>query len=126
MSEFGKGCAYCLGLFIAHEGRMALFEQEQKRLPRHLQDTLNYISIWFNTASDHLYELQIPSSLPEDIQERLRKFRDQCMGWRVRIGDKSPIPTKDKYDWAINEAKELLLLIDKHCVGVETEKGDFE
>ncbi len=112
MSEFGKGLAYCLGLFLAHaERKISSIRKE-----------LDY-ELWFNGAADHLYELQIPDTFPKNLKNRLTVFQDKCLNWRITM-DKSAATEKD-FHWAIQKAKDLLLEIDKHF-GIKVKKGQWE
>lgn len=116
-SEFGKGLTYCLGLFLAHEAMYAPRNDGEKKIMR--------ASSWFNGASDHLYELQIPTTLPKSLQTRLGKFR----GRMLDLGHGFNVPnnkiTWDEVQLACDEAKTLLRLIDKHY-GIATLKGAYQ
>jgi len=109
MSEFGKGLTYCLGLFLAHD----------ERRTSALTDCDPDWGLWFNGAADHLFDLQIPPTLPDALQEDLLSFQKQCLHWRLEDATKA-----DKI-WATATAKCLLMRIDEHF-GVEVEKGDWE
>ena len=111
MSEFGKGFSYCLGLFLAHQYMM----EDMKPFDGNL---------WFNGASDHLYDLQIPENFIE---------KDACEAWRSLVLDYGHgreflcthnLTGKDVW-WALDKAKEFLLAWDKQW-GIEAEKGDYE
>jgi len=97
-SEFGKGTSYCLGLFLAHDS---------------VQVYGNDYGLWFNGAADHFYELVVPENYPDDLKKRLNKIQSKGLGWRLPIGEKERPTKEDKY-WAIQEAKNLLLDIDKY------------
>lgn len=112
MSEFGKGYAYCIGLFLAHEGVHNRRGEEDKGGI--------YPSMWFNAASDHLFELQIPSRLPSDYRALVSGWRDACLGWRL-----SSSATWEDVDKSLEIAKKLLLHWDE-MNGIECEKGDWE
>lgn len=112
-SEFGRGLTYCLGLFLCHS--------ERDRIG--LKSKNMEAGLWFNGAGDHLYELEVPDTLPKSLRNRLKKFRNKVLQWRCSIGDDEP--TDDDKDWAIHEAKDLLILIDKHFE-VKTQKGGWE
>jgi len=99
-SKFGQGLTYCLGLFLCHTERN-----------RRYSDELINTDMWFNGSSDHLYELIIPEAYPQELRERLGTFRSKCLSWGH--GFEEPNATKEDKAWAINEAKELLLLIDR-------------
>lgn len=116
-SEFGKGLTYCLGLFLCHSERDYQSRGKESEL-------LNRPDLWFNAASDHLYDLQIPKDLPKEIKKRLIELSNKVLHWGHGF-DPKDVLTKENVQWAIQEAKDLLLLIDKHF-GVETIKGDWE
>jgi hypothetical protein len=92
-SEFGKGLAYCLGLFLAHADRFRSEKQTYKQLNRaavakELHATYSTIEAerWFSSASEHLYGLQVKDA-PRALRKRLTTFRDKCVTWpRLRIG----------------------------------------
>ena len=104
MSEFGKGLTYCLGLFLAHVGRTI-----------HDAD----YSSWFNGAGDHLFELEVPENLPDNVKDRLTLFKGSVINWRLNTAN------KQDYNWAISEAMSLLLEIDKFY-GVTCEEADWK
>jgi len=105
MGEFGKGYAYCLGLFLAHAER-----------PGYIGDD----SLWYNSAADHLFEIQIPSALTEDKKREVKAWVDRMIWYR----NKYDIP-KDERKIHIDTAKRFLLEWDKAC-GIECEKGVWE
>ena len=124
MSEFGKGLTYCLALFLCHSERT---EMHTKDMPKKLDIDEEHrcarnSEMWFNGASDHLYDLQIPKTLPETLQKRLKKLQDKAINWGH--GFESDCKTEDK-DWAIFEAKDLIRLVDKHF-GIKTQKGQWQ
>jgi hypothetical protein len=57
-SEFGSGCFYCLALFAKHAERSRSMEY------------------WFDGARDHLFDLEIPTTISPDLQGKIRDFRD--------------------------------------------------
>lgn len=120
-SSFGKGLTYCLGLFLSKEPTIVEllncceksgFEEKAYEL-------------WFNVASDHIFDLQIPDSIPVELQDRLKKFQKNCMTWRFPMLKEHKRPTQQDFEWALKEVKFLLRAIDMH-IGVEVEKGEFE
>lgn len=110
MSEFGKGLAYCLGLFLAHAERHGGLGQESE---------IN-ATVWFNGAADHLVEMDTDNA-PKKLEKRLIKFKDKCLDFRQGL---SNTPTAADFYWAVLEAKELLRLLDKEA-GIKTEKAKF-
>ncbi len=113
MSEFGKGLAYCLGLFLAHAERKPF---------KHSDGSADY-ELWFNGAADHLFEMET-KILPPELKVRTDDFQDKCLKWRLTWDGKKSAEKED-FHWAIQEAKDLLLEIDKHF-GIEAEKGQWE
>lgn len=127
-SEFGKGLTYCLGLFLAHAERFQsdkekyqLLAEKSGRDAKFLCNTAPHM--WFNGASDHLYELQWDQA-PKHLRGRLRKFQSKCLEWGHGTIDWSSVSEKDVM-WSIQEAKDLLRLIDK-ANGISVEKGEWE
>jgi len=120
-SEFGRGLTYCLGLFLAHAERYGEKLHDEKF--RVEFERFRLAELWFNGASDHLYELEIPEALPKSLQKRLKRFQDKVLNWGHGFPKKKA--TEKDMIWSIQEAKNLLRLIDK-AYGVETKKGDWE
>ena len=130
-SEYGKGLAYCLGLFLAHADRFRSEKQTYKHsnqaVAKELHATYSTIEVerWFSGASEHLYGLQITNA-PKVLRKRLTTFRDKCVIWGrglelVRKGT----PTKKDFEWAVREAKDLLFEIDR-LTGVKVTKATYE
>lgn len=117
-SAFGQGLTYCLGLFLAHSERDYLMTEDDR-----VKGIINKPSMWFYAAADHLFDLQIPKNLPIKLKRRLSKFKSKVVGLRLPMDEKKATE-KDKI-WAIQEAKELLLEIDKFW-GVDVLKGGWE
>ena len=117
-SEFGTGLVYCLGLFLAHAERdVGLPKEYQEEMDKRMksigkEENYSYSTeMWFNASSDHLYELQIPENFPEDLKKRLQSLKSKAIHWGH--GFHSDCKKEDK-EWAIDEAKELLRLIDEY------------
>ena len=108
-SDFGKGLGYCLGMFLAHAERK-------------FDENLSFgCMLWFNGAADHLYELEILETLPEKLKERLKKFQSKCRQFRDIQGN----ATEADINWSIEEAKELLRLIDE-AHGIKTMEAEWK
>lgn len=119
-SEFGKGLTYCLGLFLCHSERYSRDNQVKEILGHGFGES------WFNAASDHLYELSIPDFLPEDLRRRLGELKDKSLSWGHGFQmDGKPRATEADVNWAIEEAKELLRMIDEHF-GVATVEASWK
>jgi hypothetical protein len=112
MAEFGSGLSYCLGLFLCHT-RDPGFNTEDEELKK-LE-----VSTWFYGSTDHLYDLNWPEALNTNLKRRLEVFKCRCL--TLRSSDSPTI--KDK-EWAINEAIDLLLEIDKE-LKIETDEATF-
>jgi hypothetical protein len=131
-SEFGKGLAYCLGLFLAHADRFRSEKQTYKQLDRaaiakELHATYSIVEAerWFSGASEHLYGLQVEVA-PKVLRKRLATFRDKCVSWgRGFELNKKSAPTKKDFEWAIREAKDLLFELDR-LGGVKPIKATYE
>lgn len=117
-SEFGKGFAYCIGLFLMHTERI---EETLKAYEGIDVKDGHAVSMWFNGAADHLYELQIPENFV--LKKACEKWRRKCLVYRLCMnGEKCG---KEEYNWAIRKAKEFLRAWDRQN-GIETVKGDWE
>ena len=114
-SEFGKGYAYCLGLFLAHEWKMFQDKEMEKKFP----GRYCMASMWFNGAADHLFELEIPAALSEEKQKEIAEFKQKCLDWRLEDC------TWEDAKWALDTAKALLLEWDRFC-NIPAEKGGWQ
>lgn len=113
-SGFGKGLCYCLGLFLAHAEMANIYKESQQRL-----GITRWPTIWFNSAGDHMFELEIPGFLTVEVRNRLSDLQSKSLHWRCS-GD----ATEDDVKWAVNEAKELLRAVDEH-LAVPTVKATY-
>lgn len=111
MSEFGRGYAYNLGLFLAHSDRI-----------KEYNNMSNGASLWFNGAADHLFELEIPEIFSPSRKEEIKKWRDICLKFRLDLSNKC---TFNEVSKAIQYAKDLLREWDQ-LNNIPSEKGDWE
>jgi len=132
-SEYGKGLAYSIGLFLAHADRLRSEKQTYKHseqettLARELDATYGVVELgrWFAGATEHLHELQIAVG-PPGLRNRLRNFRDRCLAWsQSYVTNSRSAPTKADYEWAIREAKDILFELDV-IAGVKPIKATYE
>jgi len=131
-SEYGKGLAYCLGLFLAHADRFRTEKQaykqpNQEAVAKELHATYSTIEAerWFSGASEHLYGLQLTNA-PKVLRKRLTIFRDKCVTWgRGFELDRKSTPTTKDFEWAIREAKDLLFELDR-LSGAKPTKATYE
>ena len=119
-SEFGKGLCYNLGLFLAHADRIT----KDLEVYKVIKDEPRAYSMWFYGSADHLYEFQWKQAPTKALQTRCKKFQSKVLGWRMPMNPKNNAKKKD-FEWAIQEAKDLLRLIDKSHK-VDTIKGQWE
>lgn len=112
-SEFGKGLVYCLGLFLAHAERI--------REDLKIYESNRAYEIWFNGAGDHLFEFDAELA-PEHLVDRCIAFREKVLMLRSSFRQ---IATSKDYTWAVQEAKDLLRLIDQ-AHNIESIKGQYE
>ena len=84
--------------------------------------------MWFYGSADHLYEFVIPNTMTPPMSEkftnRAEKFVEFVMSKRLVMDPKNK-PTKEDVFWAIDEAKELLRLLDEEH-GIKTIKADYK
>jgi len=81
-------------------------------------------SMWFYGAADHLLEMQIPETLSPYLKGRIKKFIGKVLAMRLSFEEEKQATLED-FNWARQEARDLLRLIDKHH-GYNPEKGEFE
>ena len=125
-SEFGKGLCYCLGLFLAHTASLQQGIDRYKKLRESnpdLFDENSAVEMWFNAAADHMYDIQPEAAPTEDLGKRVRLLAYKCIGWRGIMSDVPP--TLKDAEWAIQESKDLLRLIDA-AHNIPTEQGKWE
>ena len=111
-SEFGKGLTYCIGLFLAHAERKLCGDGD-----------IDY-GLWFNSSSDHLYELDTLIITDDDMKKRIEEWKHKVIHWGH--GFSPPYATKEDFQWSIEQAKGFLLEIDGKIMGVDTIKGSYE
>jgi len=118
-SEFGKGLCYNLGLFLGHEGNI----RGDLSVYKKTGDESRAYSMWFYTSADHLFEFEAEDA-PKRLVKRCQKFRAKVLSLRLPQFDDAKA-TKEDFVWAIQEAKDLLRLIDR-ANGIKAIKGCFE
>ena len=107
LSEFGKGFAYCLGLFLAHAEAHHWRDQHW---------------MWFNAAFDHLREIETSSDLlGEEVSMLTKELVDFCYTRKNFSED----VTQEDIAKAIALAKHILFLWD-HQNGIYAIEGDWE
>jgi len=124
-SEFGKGFIYNLILFSKHWWR-AFKDMEdykevfKKKTPKEIEQMV--MDLWFNGASDHFYELEIPPQFKRKKIGKLAKWlQDRCLYLGHGFEEKA---TKKDFEEVFEKLEELARLIDKE-LGVKCIKADF-
>jgi len=112
-SEFGKGLTYCIGLFLAHAEREI-----------HNTGTDRDYHLWFNGASDHLYDLDLSKIKDASLGVRIAYWREKVIHWGH--GFSKPIPTEKDFHWSVQQAKDFLREIDSTLIGVVVIQGQWE
>ena len=113
-SEFGKGFVYNLILFASH------FERQMVET-----EGVKDYSLWFNGASDHLWELTIPKQWRKtEIGLKAFELRDLALdiGHGSRMLERD---VEDEFKKVVKLTKEIGLLIDKE-LGFKPIKGTWE
>ena len=80
--------------------------------------------MWFYCAADHLFDFEPDHAPNKSLQKRCLNFQSKVITWRLPMDSKNNPTEKDRV-WAIQEAKDLLRLIDR-ANGVPTQKGSWE
>lgn len=118
-SEFGKGFIYNLILFAKHHGKIMdmVKRYNQAELP-------DVWEMWFNSAGDHWYELEVPSQWQEhEIGRRVVVLKDRILHLRLAWGGRPPA-TEDDFNQVWVEIEDIARLIDKE-LGVDDIKASW-
>jgi len=109
-SEFGKGFVYNLFLFAKH------FERDVAEI-----DGKKDYGLFFNAASDHLFELKIPKQFKKNEIGKLANWI-KSTGLKYRFGYEVTVEqTVEFYD----KCEELMILIDKE-LGLKPIKAEWK
>lgn len=124
-SEFGRGFVYNLILFAKHFERAESYLKNYKELSQKLPKDKNIftddyaLSLWFNGAADHLYELEIPPQFKNKKIGKLAKWlQDNGIKWRWAEN-----PTQKDFKETFEKLEELARLIDRE-LGAKTIQAD--
>lgn len=118
-SEFGKGFIYNLILFAKHHDKIQAMVERYNKME--LPDVWE---MWFNSAGDHWYELEVPARWQEhEIGQRVMALKDKVLQLRLAYGGRKPATQDDFYEvWV--EVEEIARLIDKE-LGVDDIKASW-
>lgn len=116
-SEFGRGFVYNLFLFAKHWWRMFGYLESYKGIGLGEKSA---VSLWFNGAADHFFELEVPPQYKDtNIGKLAEELRD--LGLQYRLDEE---PTKEDFDNFFKKCEELMMLIDE-SLGVISVKADY-
>jgi len=126
-SEFGRGFVYNLILFAKHWYQAKEYMEQYEDLykgRKSKQEARNRgIQIFFNGASDHLFEFQIPKQFRgKKIGKLAKKFQDFCL--EFGHGSKMLEATEKDFEKAFEMLEELARLIDKE-LGVKDIEAEW-
>lgn len=131
-SEFGKGFLYPLTLFALHferDGEAIFGDKKPKEYELEIWKTKDvtisrHIEIFFNGASDHLYEMEVPSEFEgNEIGELALKLKQKAL--EIGHGFSGRMWTKDDFIECYDLLKRIMFLLDK-MLGVNPVKADFD
>ena len=122
-SEFGKGCVYCIGLFLSHAERCAVMNMESRAASSAFMKEETPL-LFFNGASDHLYDLDVSTLKDTQLADEIQEWKTKCIGWGHGFG--KPKPTNEDVVWSISKAKEFLFRIDKTELGIVPVKARWD
>jgi|ERR1700719_1489410 len=119
-SEFGKGFIYNLILFSKHWWKkmndMETYKKMREKYPDGFSEE-DCLSLWFNGASDHFYELEIPEKYKDTkIGNLSKELRDTSLHWGHGFQEK---PTDKDFKDTFDKLEKLAMLIDKEVFGIK-------
>lgn len=132
-SEFGTGLVYPIGLYLAHAGRIREMREAEKKskefadankLPKVTGEL--WPQMWFNGASDHLFDIQYPKNMPPRLMNRIDRWSGKARNFGHGDGlmGRISISWKDVED-SIDEGKAILRAIDR-WLDVKSLRGRWE
>ena len=113
-SEFGKGLVICLVKFAEHAERENHWKDS-------VADESWGVQMFFNAASDHLYEIEVPARWQgTPIGTKVKELQD--FGLMIGHGSTGRKHTKGDIDKAVEMCREIAMLIDCE-LGLEPDVG---
>jgi hypothetical protein len=104
MTEFNTGFVTALALFYAHSMDRELMNGAKG---------IDTASLSLYGASDHLFDMEIPESLDENLKSRIEGFRDYVFSVRLER-----IPSKEVIS-IFEDCRKLIQEIDAKVFGLE-------
>lgn len=125
-SEFGKGLVICLVKFAEHferwQEQKKLYEGMRKKRPDLFNES-EAVEMYFNAASDHLYDIEVPEKWQgAEIGKKVKELQDR--GLEIGHGYTGKKWAEEDVDDLHKLCREIALLIDKE-LGLNPEIGEW-
>lgn len=101
--EFNNGFITAIALFLEHRDNFFGMNR-QYIIDKKLSDHRMY------AGSDHLYDLEIPKTIPENIRNRILRWKKKCFENRLSGYKANQLEVNDKL---FKEAEDILIKIDE-------------
>jgi len=125
-SEFGKGLVICLVKFAEHWWKWIEIKQHHEEMRAKCKDLFSEssgIESFFNGASDHLYEIEVPKAWEgSEIDVKVKEL--QSRGLKIGHGFTGEKWTERDFEECYVLCREIALLIDKQ-IGLEAQLGNW-
>src|SRR3990167_5230197 len=113
--KFGKGLVICLVKFAEHSMKLAtdieVYKEMKEKSGKYFTES-NAITMHFNGASDHLYEIEVPEKWKyTEIGRKVEDLREK--GLEIGHGFTGKTYTIEDAEYLYNLTQEIALLIDK-------------
>lgn len=123
-SEFGKGLVICLVKFAEHAEKWLQDREMYKNLhePAFLNESLA-VELFFNGASDHLYDIQVPEKWQGTaIERKVKELQDFALA--IGHGFTGQQWSEKDVITAYDLCRKIALLIDKE-LGLSPDIGKY-
>lgn len=94
--EFNNGFVVAIGLFLEHKWQF-----------RELKGK-GFSDLRLYCATDHLFDMEIPNNISEELKERIEKWREECFKNRLNITKNYEVGDK-----LFEEGEDILKEIDE-------------
>ena len=121
-SEFGSGFLYSLMLFAFHMDSAI----ERIKIYDNLKNDLKVSELhcWINGASDHLYDLIIPKTLPEKLQAKITKFRAKVLNYG-HGKDMLTFNNLEEYRKMRSQLESIIIELDSHLFVIKVKRATY-
>lgn len=125
-SEFGKGLIICLIKFAEHAETWPKWKDDYAKMRESSPDLFSesrVVELFFNGASDHLYEMEVPKKWKNTvIGEKVEEL--ESFGLMIGHGFTKRTHSEADVQKAYDLCEEIALLIDKQ-LGLKPDIGKF-